>query len=470
MKDKKHIHLTAICGMGMGAFAGLLCEAGYRITGSDQNVYPPMSTYLENMGIELMSPFSAGNLREKPDMVVVGNAVRRDNPEMDGVRDMKIPYQSFPAALKEYFLKGKKPLVVAGTHGKTTTSAMLSWTLESAGLDPGFLVGGILKNFDSSYKLGRGEFFVVEGDEYDTAFFDKGPKFMHYMPFGAILTSVEFDHGDIYKDIGQIKKAFENFVGLIPRDGFLIACGDYENVSEVISAACCRKETYGRSAGCDWTAAEISLGEKGGRFKALYRGKSVGDFEITMPGEHNILNALAVIALLVNHGVSAETVSRGLKTFSGVKRRQELRGTERGVDVIDDFAHHPTKVRETVKAIRSKYPSGRVWAIFEPRTNTSRRAFFQNEYVNSFDGADGVVIAGVFNSEQIDENDRFSPQRLVEDLIKRGKNAFYIPDADDIVAYVSDQVRSGDVILVMSNGGFHSIHEKILDSLKKTAV
>ena len=465
MTDTKHIHLTAICGMGMGAFAGILKQAGFRVTGSDQNVYPPMSDKLAEMGIEIMSPYSPDNIEDSPDMVIVGNAIKKDNPEILAVIEKGIPYMSFPQALETYFLKEKKSLVVAGTHGKTTTSSLLAWTLEENAMSPSFLIGGLLHNFGTSCKLGEGEYFVVEGDEYDTAFFDKIPKFMHYCPKSAILTNVEFDHGDIYRDIDHVKDAFRSFVKLIPNDGYLIACTDFPHVKDVIKSAKCRVESYGLSPDCDWTLENMVLGSESSRFTVLYKNKVLGDFKILIPGKHNITNALATIALLYHQGLTIEGIARGLATFTGIKRRQEVRGVVNGVTVIDDFAHHPTKVRETVCAIRSKYNNGKLWAIFEPRTNTSRRAFFQNDYVNSFDDAEKVVVAGVFNEALIDQEDRFSPVKLTKDLSEKGKDAYFIPLVDDIVSFICERVQSGDVILVMSNGGFDSIHEKLLAEL-----
>ena len=465
MNKTKHIHLTAACGMGMGAFAGLLVQSGYRVTGSDQNVYPPMSTQLINMGITLMSPYSPSNLDDVPDLAIIGNAVKKDNVEAAAIMERNIPYMSFPEALQKFFLKDKTSLVVAGTHGKTTTSSMVSWILESSGRDPGFLIGGILKNFNKSCKLGSGKYFVVEGDEYDTAFFDKGPKFIHYEPSSVILTSVEFDHGDIYKDIEHIKSAFTKLIHLIPQSGYLIACRDFEHVREILPSASCNVDTYGFSDGSDWTPANVVLGEKS-RFSVMYQGKKMGDIELSVPGKHNILNALGAAALLFRQGLTFDEISKALSLYLGVKRRQDVRGVAAGVTVIDDFAHHPTKVKATVSAIRAKYPDGRVWAIFEPRTNSSRRAFFQKDYVLSFDDADKIIVASVFHKEQIAENERFCSEKLVEDLTARGCDAYYIPTTDEIVDFVKDRAAFGDVVLIMSNGGFDGIHDKILKALE----
>jgi UDP-N-acetylmuramate: L-alanyl-gamma-D-glutamyl-meso-diaminopimelate ligase len=467
MSDNKLIHLTAICGMGMGSFAGLLKENGYEVTGSDQNVYPPMSTQLEEMGIKIMTGYRPENLTHNPDMVIIGNTIKKGNPEVEAAFQRKIPYMSFPQAFREFFLKGKNSLVVTGTHGKTTTSSMIAWMLESAGKDPGFLVGGVLNNFGSSYKLGKGAHFVVEGDEYDTAFFDKVPKFIHYQPSSAIITNIEFDHGDIYRDIDHIKQAFTDFIALIPDEGLLVACGDYPHVRDIIPRAHCRVETYGFDETCDWTSRIVYLNGETNEFVVYFKGEEIGHFQMSVPGRHNVQNALAAIALLYREGIGVPLLQEGLRTFKSVKRRQEVRAVIDGVVVIDDFAHHPTKVRETVAAIRSRYRDRRIWAIFEPRTNTSRRAFFQKEYAGSFDDADMVIIAAVFNSEQIQPGDRFSPEDLIKDLKSRGKQAEYIPGADNIVKFVSQAVKSGDIILIMSNGGFDSIHEKFVESLQK---
>lgn len=467
MENSRHVYLVAICGMGMGSFAGLLKEQGYRVTGSDKNVYPPMSTQLEEMGIKLLQGYNADNLSVRPDLVIVGNTVKKDNPEARAAIDGGIPYMSFPQALGELFLKDRKSLVVAGTHGKTTTSSMVAWMLEVAKKDPGFLIGGILMNFNASYKHGNGEFFVVEGDEYDTAFFDKVPKFLHYRPSSAIITNVEFDHGDIYHNIDEIKTEFRKLIALIPESGKLVACSDYPHLRELLPGARCQVITYGYEGAPEWTVKGIHTQGETGIFTVYHNNEVYGTFELNVPGRHNILNALAAIALLHSQGIEREPMREALRTFSSVKRRQEVRAVIDNVIVIDDFAHHPTKVRETVSAIRFRYPERRIWAVFEPRTNTSRRAFFQKEYTTSFNDADQVVIAEVFNQGMINNDDRFSPERLVGDLNTMGKSAFYIPKADEIVSHVTTNVRSGDIILIMSNGGFDAIHEKFIESLNK---
>jgi len=467
MKEIKKVHLTGICGMGMGSFAGLLQDLGYQVTGSDQNVYPPMSTQLENMGITIMKGYRPDNVTPDVDLVIVGNAIKKDNPEILSVMERGMAYMSFPQALGEFFLKGKRSLVVAGTHGKTTTSSIVAWMLENARTDPGFLIGGVLNNFGTSFKKGNGDYFVVEGDEYETAFFDKVPKFIHYQPQSAIITSIEFDHGDVYRDIDHLKEAFTRLIELMPEKGIIIACGDYPHVREVITGARCRVETYGFDNDCDWKVDILYLNGETNEFVVRYKGREIGKFQSTLPGRHNILNSLGAIALLYHQGIDIQPMKEALKTFKSVKRRQEIRAVVDGVVVIDDFAHHPTKVRETVSAIRTRYPERRIWAIFEPRTNTSRRAFFQKDYITSFKDADKVVVAEVFNSTQIHPEDLFSPLSLVDDLKVAGKDAYYIPRADQIVKEVSSSVKSGDVILIMSNGGFDAIHEKFVDNLNR---
>ncbi|MCQ2736927.1 MAG: UDP-N-acetylmuramate:L-alanyl-gamma-D-glutamyl-meso-diaminopimelate ligase [bacterium] len=466
MDNAKHIHMIAVCGMGMGAFAGLLQEAGHRVTGSDQNVYPPMSVQLADAGIKVMSPYSPENLKDRPDLVIIGNAVRKTNPESSAAIEAGIPYMSFPEALDRFFLSERRSLVVAGTHGKTTTCSMAAWMLEKCGKNPGFLIGGILNNFGKCCKAGKKDgFFVTEGDEYDTAFFDKGPKFMHYRPSSAIITSVEFDHGDIYRDIEHIKSAFSAFIRLIPEGGTLVACSDFIHLREILPEASCRVETYGFNEDASWTAADISLGQKSS-FTIMHNGTAVAKAELQVPGKHNVINAVGAVALLASQGIDPQEAASALASFEGVRRRQEIRGTENGVSVIDDFAHHPTKVRATVSAIKSRYPDRTVWAVFEPRTNSSRRAFFQNDYVSSFDDADRIVIADVFNKEQIADSDRFSSEKLVDDLNKRGLSAEFMPSADAIISHVADNAADGDVVLVMSNGGFENLHARLLEALK----
>ena len=470
MPDPRHIHLIAICGVGMSALAGMLQTRGFRVTGSDQNVYPPMSTQLEALGIELRQGFSPNHLADHPDLIVVGNAVSQSNPEVQAMLTQGLPFLSFPQALAEFFLGDRHPIVVAGTHGKTTTASLMAWVLESAGLDPSYMIGGIPRNFGTNYKLGSGAFFVVEGDEYDTAFFDKGPKFLHYRPRSAILTSVEFDHADIYRDLDHVKAAFQRFVHILPSDGYLAAGIDFPHVLDLLTSVPCRWEGYGFSERANWQAVNVEAEAEVTRFLVQYQGQRVGTMCWELVGRHNIQNALAVIAVAHRLGVSFDDIRQGVQSFAGVKRRQEVRGIVREVTLIDDFAHHPTAIRETLAALRARYKGRRLWAIFEPRSATSRRATFQEDFVEAFAEADGVVIAGLFNPENIPSDGRLSPERLAQDIACRyAKEAVYLPAVDAIVDHVAAGVRPGDVVAIMSNGGFGGIHEKLLAALGNDA-
>jgi UDP-N-acetylmuramate: L-alanyl-gamma-D-glutamyl-meso-diaminopimelate ligase len=389
------VHLIAVCGVGMASLAGLLSSLGYRVTGSDHNVYPPMSTYLEKIGIPILSGYHEQHLQPRPDLVVIGNAVSRSNPEASAVLDQGIPYISFPQALGQFLIGCRTSLVVTGTHGKTTTSALAAWVLTRAGLEPGFFIGGVPLNFGSGWHPGSGNYVVLEGDEYDSAFFDKGPKFLHYRPHHAILTSVEFDHADIYRDLDHLKDAFRRFVELIPTSGCLVACHDYLAVKEVVAAARCRLVYYGNEDAADWTVKSVEIREGRSLFEPFYRGRSDGFIEVPLIGRHNVQNALAVYAMARELGIDRQKLRDGLATFAGIKRRQEIKGRVRGVLVMDDFAHHPTAVKETLSAVREAYPGRRVWAIFEPRSNTSRRNIFEREFAHTLALADRIVVAGL---------------------------------------------------------------------------
>lgn len=461
----KSVHLVAVCGTGMGALAGMFKEAGFQVSGSDHRVYPPMSTFLEGQGIKIMEGFQPENLSHSPDLVVVGNAVSRDNPEIVRMFEMDLPYLSFPQALKQFFIQDKKLLVVAGTHGKTTTASLLAWILESAGLDPGFMIGGILKNFGRNYKTGSGPYFVVEGDEYDTAFFDKGPKFLHYTPSRAIITSVEFDHADIYRDLNHVKEAFSKFIAAIPQDSLLAACNHYPAVMELVPKGSCRTVTYGLNESAEWRIKDLLFESPRAHFTVVRNGESFGRFRAPLMGKHNLLNALAVIAVAHDIGLSIQQIAEGLETFEGVKRRQEIRGEKRGVTVIDDFAHHPTAVKETIGAVSAFYPNKRLVAVFEPRSNSSRRNIFQREYSDSFDSADLVCVRKPTLLEKIPVDERFSSELLAADLKSRGIDAHYFPDTDAIIEFLKKNLRSDDIVLIMSNGGFDNIHERLLAAL-----
>ena len=464
----KHIHFTAICGTAMGALAGMLKSKGFKITGSDSGVYPPMSTYLEGMGIEIMEGFKPENLDVNPDLVIVGNTVKRINPEAQELVKRGIPYMHLPKALSEFFLKPKHPVVLAGTHGKTTTTAICTWVLESAGLDPGFLVGGIHKNFNSNSRNGSGEHFVIEGDEYDSSYFDKVPKFYHYRPKTAAIMSVEFDHGDIYKDIDHIKEAFTNFVNLIPKDGFLAVCSDYPHALDVIKDAKCKVVTYGYSDNAGVQIKNLVLNEEGASFSLYENGREKAHFNTPMWGAHNAANATAVAEICLNLGLSVEQIQKGFDRFKGVKRRQEIIDVIDDIIIIDDFAHHPTKVRETVKAVRARYPHRRLIAVYEPRTNTSRRNFFQEVYPKSFPGADTVLVAPVYNPHQIEDGRMMDAEKLTEDIRKEGIEAYYKKSVSEIIDFLVESTGSGDVILIMSNGGFGGIYKELPQRLKET--
>jgi UDP-N-acetylmuramate: L-alanyl-gamma-D-glutamyl-meso-diaminopimelate ligase len=464
-KKVKRIHLIAICGTGMGALAGMLKEAGFEVTGSDHHVYPPMSTFLAEQGIEVASGFRPENLSPRPDLVVVGNAVSKDNPEVEAMFDMDLPFCSLPQAMNRFFVTGKAALPVVGTHGKTSTSALLAWVLSMAGLDPGFMVGGILKNFDRNYNIGRGPYFVVEGDEYDTAFFDKGPKFLHYTPSRAILTSVEFDHADIYRDLDHVIQAFTDFVMAMPEEALLVACDDNPTVRDLVARAPCWTATYGFEKGSPWRLENVRFDPPWTFFEVTVREEPFGTFRIPLMGRHNALNALAVIAVADDLRIPHDVISRALETFEGIRRRQEVRGIKRGITVIDDFAHHPTEVRETLAAARAFYANSRLIAVFEPRTNSSMRKVFQKVYPESFDDADLVCIRKPPMLNKIPTDDRFSSEELTLDLKDRGKEAHYFPDTEAIIDHLVTVARPDDVILIMSNGGFDNIHERLLERL-----
>ncbi len=449
----------------MGALAGMLKEDGFEVTGSDHHVYPPMSTLLSEQGIQIAEGFRPENLSHKPDLVVVGNAVSKDNPEVKTMFEMCRPFCSLPQALNRFFVHGKGALTVVGTHGKTTTSALLAWVLSTAGLDPGFMVGGILKNFGRNYNIGTGPYFVVEGDEYDTAFFDKGPKFLHYTPSRAILTNVEFDHADIYRDLDHVKQAFADFIMTMPEEALLVASDAAPVVRELTAQAPCWNVMYGFEEESPWRLENVYFDAPWTRLEVTRRGKPFGAFRIPLMGRHNASNALAVIAVADDLRIPKDLITHALETFEGIRRRQEVRGVKRGITVIDDFAHHPTEVAETLAAVRTFYATSRIVAVFEPRTNSSRRNVFQNVYTESFDDADLVCIRKPPMLDEIPIEERFSSEQLTQDLSSRGKNAFFFPDTEAIIEYLIKVARPQDVILVMSSGGFDNIHERLLQRL-----
>jgi UDP-N-acetylmuramate: L-alanyl-gamma-D-glutamyl-meso-diaminopimelate ligase len=461
----KNIHMIAICGTGMGALASMLKDMGFEITGSDHKVYPPMSEFLSRKDIKITEGFSENNVAYGPDLVIVGNAVSKDNPEVVGMNQMGLEFCSMPQAVNRFIASGKKPLVITGTHGKTTTSSILAWILYEAGMDPTFMIGGILKNFESNYHLGSGEHMVVEGDEYDTAFFDKGAKFLHYDPSIAILTGIEFDHADIFKDIQHVKQAFDAFITGISPQNMLVAIDDDKNVSDLVQGKSCKMVKYGRHADSVWRLGSVGIQQPWTFFDVLKHGRIFGNFKTRLMGEHNMLNALSAIAVADTLTIPVEAIARAFESFEGVKRRQEIRGEKSGITVMDDFAHHPTAVRETLRAVKPFYPNGRLIAVFEPRTNSSMRNIFQNIYPLSFDDADIICIRQPSLIDKIPPKERFSSQQLVNDLKFKGKDAHYFPDTDKIIDFLITEARSGDLILVMSNGGFDNIHERLLSVL-----
>jgi UDP-N-acetylmuramate: L-alanyl-gamma-D-glutamyl-meso-diaminopimelate ligase len=460
-------------GTAMAALAGMLVDAGHTVTGSDANrVYPPMSDYLTSIGVTPMFGYAAANLDHRPDLVVVGNVVRAAYPEAEALLAGDLPYMSFPALLGARFLADRRSIVVAGTHGKTTTTALTAWLLEAAGLAPGFLVGGVPANFDRTARAARGPHFVVEGDEYDTAFFDKGPKFLHYRPQTVILTSIEFDHADIYRDLAHCQEAFRRLMALMPPDGLVVARWDHDTVAEVAREAGCAVRRYG--PGQDWDGKIEAVDTDAGRmtFSVWKEGRLWGRFESGLVGEHNLYNQVAAAAALDHEGVGPEALGPGFAGFRGIKRRQEIIGEPRGVTVVDDFAHHPTAVRVTLEALRLRFGGRRLWAIFEARSNTSRRRTFQREYGEAFDAADLVLLAPPQGLESVPEAERFSPEEVARDVLARGGEARVIgagadPEgvADAICAHVKANAQAGDVVAILSNGGFGGLHRRLLAAL-----
>ncbi len=458
------IHLSAICGTAMASLAGLLRERGHQVTGSDQDVYPPMSTQLEALGIEIRSPYSEANVPADADLVVIGNALSRGNPEVEVVLERRQRFTSLPALLAEEFLRSRTSLVVAGTHGKTTTASLLAFLLQQAGLSPSFLIGGVPLDFGCSYALGRGEHFVIEGDEYDCAFFDKRPKFVHYLPNVAVIGNLEHDHADIYPDLAAVKLAFARLLQVIPRNGLLIAGTESPALREILGGARCRVETFGLHAEADWRASDVCSGPEGTRFRLIHRGRDEGEMRLSLPGEHNLRNALAAVAAAAAAGGVPSACSPALAAFRGVKRRLERRGVAKGVTVYDDFAHHPTAVAATLAALRAA-GGGRLVAVFEPRSYTSRTRLFQDDFARAFAAADHVVVAAAYLPGKVPEGQRLSERELVDAIGERGTDAVFIPGVDDIVRELAASLRPGDDVVVLSNGGFGGIHEKLLQAL-----
>ena len=472
----KHIHLIGICGTAMASLAGMLKQRGHRVTGSDAAAYPPMSDFLRDLGIPVAQPFDARNLDPLPDLVVVGNAISRGNLELEHVLDQRIAFCSLPQLLHDEFLRGKEVLVVAGTHGKTTTTSMLSWIFHSAGLDPSFLIGGIAENFGSSFHLGQGRHFILEGDEYDTAFFDKGPKFLHYFPDAIILTSVEFDHADIYKDLDAVETAFQRLVNLIPRRGRIVAfdgaaadASESPSLERCLAKAFCPVERYGTGARSNWRITQLHFDPGHTTWMVTQNSQPWADFDFVLAGEYNVWNATAAAALASSYGVAKESIAEALKTFKTVKRRLEVKAQVNGITIIDDFAHHPTAIAQTLKALRARYCGARLWAILEPRSNTLRRRVLQTDLARSLAGADEVIVANVFRSEAVPENERLELPALAAEIRQNGRPVRLLADADAIVGTIASELRSGDVVAILSNGGFGGIYEKLPARLRELA-
>ncbi|ETX05427.1 MAG: hypothetical protein ETSY2_22985 [Candidatus Entotheonella gemina] len=462
-----HIHLVACCGTAMGSLAGMLKARGYHVTGSDQHVYPPMSTQLEAWGIPIYEGFDPAHLDPRPDLVVVGNVVTRDNAEAAATRELGIPAMSFPQALAHFFIQNRQGVVVTGTHGKSTTTALIAWVLAHAECDPNVFVGAVMRNFDSTFRLGDGPHMVIEGDEYDSAYFDKGPKFLHYRPRTAVLTSMEFDHADIYRDFEHVRSAFVRFLGIMPAEGYLVACADHYQVREVIAnnPVASAVQTYGIEPGADWRAETYTSSPEGTELTVSYQNQPYGQFRAPLYGPHNIQNVLATIAVAHHLGLTPAQIASGLATYAHIKRRLEVRGTVGEVTVIDDFAHHPTAVQVTLEGVRQAYPGQRIWAVFEPRTATSRRNVFQQDYIQALQGADYVILSDIHRKESLAPSERLSPEAIVEALRHHIVGADFYAGTSGIIDQLCRDTRPGDVVIVMSNGGFDNIHERLLTAL-----
>ena len=466
-KTTEHIHLLGIAGAAMAPVAGMLKERGFHVTGSDVGVYPPASTLLDALGIRWNEGFHEDNLKPAPDLAVIGNVIARGNPELEFILDDKIPYCSMPQLLEDYFIAGHTSIVVAGTHGKTTTTAMLAWIFHVAARRPNFLVGGVVPNFnDRSYGLGGGEEFIIEGDEYETAFFDRGPKFLHYHPDELILTSLEYDHADIYPDLASVALQFRRLVNLVPRRGRILIWGESPELRETVAEAFCLVETFGFTPDCDWCAGDILWRDNATEFRVVYRGNEVSRIRMPLAGRHNVLDALAAVALAYGRGVECEAIEGALATFQSVRRRMEIKGEAGGVLVVEDFAHHPTAIRMTLEATRTRWPGRKIWAAIEPRSNTMRRKIFQDVLPDALAVADAVVIGPVSRAQLLEEVDRLSPSGIADSLRKRGCPAKAFDSSVEIAEYLADNAKPGDLVMVMSNGSFDGLCMKLLDKLK----
>jgi UDP-N-acetylmuramate: L-alanyl-gamma-D-glutamyl-meso-diaminopimelate ligase len=451
----------------MAPVAGMLKERGFHVTGSDVNVYPPASTLLDSLGVGWNEGFREENLKPAPDLCVVGNVIARGNPEIEYILDEKLPYCSMPQLLEEYFIPRHTSIVIAGTHGKTTTTAMLAWIFQVAGRKPDFLIGGVAPNFgDRSYGLGGGEEFIIEGDEYETAFFDRGPKFLHYHPDELILTSLEYDHADIYPDLASIALQFRRLVNLVPRRGKVLIWGESPELRETVTKAFCPVETFGLTSECDWCAGDIQWHDEATEFRVAFHGKEVTRVRTPVAGKHNVLDALAAVAIAYGRGIECEAIERALATFESVRKRMEIKGEEHGVLVVEDFAHHPTAIRMTLEATRTRWPGRKIWAAIEPRSNTMRRKIFQDVLPDALAIADQIVIGPVSRAQLLEEVERLSPESIAESLVKRGRPAKAFDSAAAIVDYLASHAHSGDMVMVMSNGSFDGLSGKLLEKLK----
>jgi UDP-N-acetylmuramate: L-alanyl-gamma-D-glutamyl-meso-diaminopimelate ligase len=473
LSETKHVHVIGIGGSAMAPLAGMLREHGFRVTGSDTGVYPPASTLLESLGISFFNTFDAAHMQPAPDLVVVGNIIARGNPELEEVLDRKIPYRSMPEILEEVFLPNRHSIVVSGTHGKTTTTAMLAWIFQTAGKRPNFLVGGVAENFGKSYGLGGGEEFILEGDEYETAFWDRGPKFFHYHPDDLIVTSLEYDHADIYPDFDTYQLAFRRLVNLVPRRGRVVIWGDTEDSGPALRHAAekafCPVETYGFNAGNDWVASDFAIEGEKMRFRVAHHGKPFEGFELVATGKHNVLNAMAALIVAQGRGIPAEAIAKGLATFRSVKRRMDVRGEIGGVLVVDDFAHHPTAVKATIEAARGRWPDRRLWAILEPRSNSMRRKVFQDALPQALALGDRVILGGVFRAQQLGGENRLDPESVAESVRALGKDARVFSSSEAIAEHLGSEAKAGDLLLIMSNGSFDGLCEKLLKGLGTAA-
>lgn len=464
MAEKNHYHFIGVCGTAMGAVAAAMKAEGITVTGSDQHVYPPMSTFLERSGVKIVEGYRASNIPESADVIIIGNTISRGNEEAEEALNRKLLYQSLPEVLKDQFLRGRRNFVVTGTHGKTTTSAILTWVLQSAGREPGYMIGGIPANLGRGAYFTDSEFNVLEGDEYDTAFFDKRSKFLHYLPEFAIINNIEFDHADIYNSLDEIKLTFRRFLNIVPSGGLAVVNGDDANVLDVIDGAPCPVRTLGFGKRCDMKIEKVSYKRDGSSFTLAGE-----DYTIPMVGEFNVRNAAMAVAGGIFAGLKADEIRRAFSSFQGIARRQELRGEVRGVKVIDDFAHHPTAIRLAVQALRQGYPDARIWVVFEPRSNTTRRNIFQVELAEALASADRAVVPAIADPEKFAEDERLDPEQLVRDIDTGGGKGVYLATVEEIAEHVAVETEAGDVVAVLSNGGFGGLHGILLERLGETA-